>query len=209
MRWACCGLPCTFWCSQVTSPLPQWPPFLRANWRLAWHVPSLPREPAMRFAPPAVTQTEGNESMLLSPPLACAQLLHTVMKYRRSMAVTLRSGVIMMIIILLPPSPQVSIYGLVTIQAFYLPFAFMAITVLMGGSPIMDVFGIAAGHIWYFFTDLYPRSSGRWVLVRCGMCAFGFVGLVCAELRGGSGGGRGRGSVSSSNSRGGYVAGSL
>jgi hypothetical protein len=61
-----------------------------------------------------------------------------------------------------PLQSQVSLYGLVTIQAFYLPFAFLFITVIMGGSPIADMFGIAAGHLWYFFTDLYPRSSGRW-----------------------------------------------
>lgn len=60
----------------------------------------------------------------------------------------------------LPPR-QVSLYGLVTIQAFYLPFAFLFVTVIMGGSPVPDLFGIAAGHLWYFFTDLYPRSSGR------------------------------------------------
>jgi Derlin-2/3 len=62
------------------------------------------------------------------------------------------------------PERPVSLYGLVTIQAFYLPFAFLAITVIMGGSPLMDLFGIAAGHLWYFFTDLYPRSSGRCVV---------------------------------------------
>lgn len=49
-----------------------------------------------------------------------------------------------------------------TIQSFYLPFAFLAITVLMGGSPVLDICGIIAGHLWYFFTVLYPQSSGRW-----------------------------------------------
>lgn len=62
------------------------------------------------------------------------------------------------------PDQPVSLYGLVTIQAFYLPFAFLFITVVMGGSPVADLFGIAAGHLWYFFTDLYPRSSGRELL---------------------------------------------
>ena len=62
------------------------------------------------------------------------------------------------------PDTPVSLYGLVTIQAFYLPFAFLFLTVVMGGSPVADLFGIAAGHLWYFFTDLYPRSSGRELL---------------------------------------------
>ncbi|KAI8465337.1 MAG: Der1-like family-domain-containing protein, partial [Monoraphidium minutum] len=59
------------------------------------------------------------------------------------------------------PDVPVSLYGLVTIQSFYLPFAFLAISVLLGKSPVGDLFGIAAGHLWYFFTDLYPASSGR------------------------------------------------
>jgi hypothetical protein len=57
---------------------------------------------------------------------------------------------------------QVSMYGLVTFQAFYLPFAFLFMDIIFGASPIPNLFGIAAGHLWYFFTDLYPRSSGRW-----------------------------------------------
>jgi Derlin-2/3 len=60
-----------------------------------------------------------------------------------------------------PRPPQVSIWGLVTIQAFYLPFAFLFMDIVFGASPVPNLFGIAAGHLWWFLTDLYPRSSGR------------------------------------------------
>ncbi|GBF93961.1 derlin [Raphidocelis subcapitata] len=59
------------------------------------------------------------------------------------------------------PDMQVSIWGLVTIQAFYLPFAFLFMDIVFGASPVPNLFGIAAGHLWWFLTDLYPRSSGR------------------------------------------------
>jgi Derlin-2/3 len=56
---------------------------------------------------------------------------------------------------------NVSLYGLVTIKAFYLPFAFLAMSVLMGDSYWPDLVGIIVGHIYYFFKDLYPISSGN------------------------------------------------
>jgi Derlin-2/3 len=62
------------------------------------------------------------------------------------------------------PNQQTSIWGLVTIQTFYLPFAFLALTVIQGGDPIPDLLGIFVGHLWWYLTDLYPRQSGRHLL---------------------------------------------
>lgn len=63
------------------------------------------------------------------------------------------------------PDQQVSLFGLVKIQSFYLPFAFFAISLIMGDDIFDDVKGIAAGHIYYFLWDLYPRAGGQ-VLLR-------------------------------------------
>ena len=52
-------------------------------------------------------------------------------------------------------------YGLVTIKGFYLPFAFLALDMLMGKSPILEIIGIVVGHTWYFFTNLLPRGTGQ------------------------------------------------
>ena len=59
-----------------------------------------------------------------------------------------------------------SLYGLVTIQSFYLPFALLAISAMLGDWPILEAYGLAAGHLWYFFTDVFPRGRGRCVACR-------------------------------------------
>ena len=48
-------------------------------------------------------------------------------------------------------------------QAFYVPFAFVAINVLLGESFVPDIAGIVVGHIYYFLKELYPLTSGRQV----------------------------------------------
>jgi len=58
------------------------------------------------------------------------------------------------------PNQQVSIMGLFQVQSFYLPFAFLAITVVMGGNPVFDIAGIVVGHLWWFLTELYPAQGG-------------------------------------------------
>lgn len=60
---------------------------------------------------------------------------------------------------------QVSLYGLIKIQSFYLPFAFACITLLMGQSVVPDLAGIAVGHVYYFLKDVYPVQAGKQVLV--------------------------------------------
>lgn len=45
------------------------------------------------------------------------------------------------------PTSNVSLMGLVSIQAFYLPFALMALSLAMGGDWISDLLGIVVGHL--------------------------------------------------------------
>ena len=47
-----------------------------------------------------------------------------------------------------------SIFGLFNVQAFYFPWVLCAIHVLMGGSPVPDLIGIFAGHVYYFLEDV-------------------------------------------------------
>eukprot|EP00798_Chlamydomonas_sp_ICE-L_P017863 gene17863-24253_t len=58
------------------------------------------------------------------------------------------------------PDQQVSIMGMVKIKSFYLPFAFCAMSLIMGDDITPDIAGIVAGHIYYFLWDLYPRAGG-------------------------------------------------
>merc|ERR1712118_367463 len=55
---------------------------------------------------------------------------------------------------------QVSIMGMVTVQAFYLPWCLVGLSVAMGASPVADLLGIFAGHLYYFCVELYPRAHG-------------------------------------------------
>ncbi|KAG1664587.1 hypothetical protein FOA52_012530 [Chlamydomonas sp. UWO 241] len=56
---------------------------------------------------------------------------------------------------------QVSFFGLFKVKAFYVPFVFMGMDVLMGMSYMPHVIGISTGHLHYFFRELYPVTSGN------------------------------------------------
>ncbi|WOL19665.1 derlin-1 [Canna indica] len=59
------------------------------------------------------------------------------------------------------PTAQINLYGLVTLKAFYLPWAMLMLDVIFG-SPIMpDLLGIFAGHAYYFLTVLHPLATGK------------------------------------------------
>lgn len=45
------------------------------------------------------------------------------------------------------PTSNVSLMGLVSIQAFYLPFALMGLSLAMGGDWMSDLLGILVGHL--------------------------------------------------------------
>ncbi|KAI4377641.1 hypothetical protein MLD38_015237 [Melastoma candidum] len=62
------------------------------------------------------------------------------------------------------PNAQVNIYGLVTLKAFYLPWAMLALDVLFGSPIIPDLLGIIAGHLYYFLTVLHPLAGGKELL---------------------------------------------
>eukprot|EP01023_Acetabularia_acetabulum_P024284 TRINITY_DN23488_c0_g1_i12.p1 TRINITY_DN23488_c0_g1~~TRINITY_DN23488_c0_g1_i12.p1 ORF type:complete len:271 (-),score=13.36 TRINITY_DN23488_c0_g1_i12:739-1551(-) len=64
------------------------------------------------------------------------------------------------------PNEVVSLYGVVQIRSFYLPFAFAGITLLFGRSPISEIVGIIVGHLYYFLTVLYPQQSGGQSLIK-------------------------------------------
>nr|GME02890.1 derlin-1-like [Ipomoea batatas] len=62
------------------------------------------------------------------------------------------------------PNANINIYGLVTLKAFYLPWAMLCLDVIFG-SPIMpDLLGIIAGHLYYFLTVLHPLATGKILL---------------------------------------------
>lgn len=61
------------------------------------------------------------------------------------------------------PNHQANIWG-IPVQGMYLPFAYAAITVFMGGSIYDLCHGMGIGHIYYFLVDVVPQVYGKDVL---------------------------------------------
>lgn len=61
------------------------------------------------------------------------------------------------------PTAQANIWG-VPMAAIYLPFAYLALTVFMGGSYMDMLHGLAVGHLYYFMVDVIPAVYGKDVL---------------------------------------------
>ncbi|KAK9814204.1 hypothetical protein WJX72_002204 [[Myrmecia] bisecta] len=59
------------------------------------------------------------------------------------------------------PTNNVSIWGLFNVQAFYLPFCFLGLNVMLGGNWVADLLGILAGHLYYFLKVLHPAAGGQ------------------------------------------------
>lgn len=58
------------------------------------------------------------------------------------------------------PDQPVNLMGMLQLKAFWLPWALMLVTMLMGGDPFGDFFGIVVGHTYYFLKELHPRAGG-------------------------------------------------
>lgn len=55
------------------------------------------------------------------------------------------------------PDTRLSFLGLVVFTAPYLPWVLMAFSLLLHNSvPKDEILGIVIGHVWYFFSDVYP-----------------------------------------------------
>ncbi|XP_073127976.1 derlin-1.1-like [Henckelia pumila] len=59
------------------------------------------------------------------------------------------------------PNARVNVHGLFELKGFYVPWYMLAIDLLLGNSLKSGLKGIAAGHLYYFVTVLYPLSSGN------------------------------------------------
>ncbi|XP_056387474.1 derlin-3 isoform X2 [Hyla sarda] len=58
------------------------------------------------------------------------------------------------------PFVRVNILGILMVQAPYLPWVLMAFSFLLGDSILVDVLGMAAGHIYFFLEDVFPNQPG-------------------------------------------------
>ncbi|XP_010845405.1 PREDICTED: derlin-3 isoform X2 [Bison bison bison] len=58
------------------------------------------------------------------------------------------------------PGVRVNFFGLLTFQAPFLPWALMGFSMLLGNSILVDLLGIAVGHVYYFLEDVFPNQPG-------------------------------------------------
>ena len=59
------------------------------------------------------------------------------------------------------PNAPINLWGF-RMMSRHLPWARLALAVLMGASPVEDLVGIAAGHVYYFLVEVLPaRYEGR------------------------------------------------
>ncbi|EFE38370.1 hypothetical protein TRV_07028 [Trichophyton verrucosum HKI 0517] len=59
------------------------------------------------------------------------------------------------------PDTRLSFLGLLVFTAPYLPFVLMAFSLIVHGTiPKDEICGAVVGHIWYYFTDVYPQMYG-------------------------------------------------
>ncbi|OAX77460.1 hypothetical protein ACJ72_08241 [Emergomyces africanus] len=59
------------------------------------------------------------------------------------------------------PNTRLHLLGLMAIPAPYLPWVMIAFSLVMHGIiPKDEICGVVVGHIWYFFSDVYPSLHG-------------------------------------------------
>ena len=57
----------------------------------------------------------------------------------------------------------VSVFGF-KFKGIQLPWVFLALSVLMGNSPVNDLVGLAVGHLFFFLTYVLPQTKGTHIL---------------------------------------------
>ncbi|KAK2170330.1 hypothetical protein LSH36_3g13031 [Paralvinella palmiformis] len=64
------------------------------------------------------------------------------------------------------PYVRMNFFGLLNFQAPYLPLVLLGFSLLLGNSVIIDLMGIAIGHIYYFLEDLFPEQPRGFKILR-------------------------------------------
>ena len=93
---------------------------------------------------------------------------------------------------------NMSFLGLFNFSAPYLPWVLLAFSWVLGSSPLVDLLGIGAGHVYYLLSDVYPLMTGRRPLATPALVRAlvgeegGFRGGVAGGARRGEGAEQGR-----------------
>uniref|UniRef100_A0A668SJY8 Derlin n=2 Tax=Ovalentaria TaxID=1489908 RepID=A0A668SJY8_OREAU len=71
------------------------------------------------------------------------------------------------------PNVRMNFFGLLNFQAPFLPWVLMGFSLLLGNSIIVDLLGIAVGHVYFFLEDVFPNQpgGGRWLKTPSIICS--------------------------------------
>ncbi|RUS82281.1 hypothetical protein EGW08_009959 [Elysia chlorotica] len=64
------------------------------------------------------------------------------------------------------PYIRLNFFGLMNFQAPFLPWVLLGFSLLIGNSVIIDMMGIAIGHIYFFLEDVFPRQQGGFKVLK-------------------------------------------
>lgn len=64
------------------------------------------------------------------------------------------------------PFVHMNFFGLLNFQAPYLPWVLLGFSLLLGNSVVVDLMGIAVGHLYYFMEDVFPNQNGGFKILR-------------------------------------------
>lgn len=64
------------------------------------------------------------------------------------------------------PYIRMNFFGLLNFQAPYLPWVLLGFSLLLGNSVIVDLMGIAVGHIYFFLEDVLPAQQAGLKLLK-------------------------------------------
>ncbi|XP_074777149.1 derlin-3 isoform X1 [Athene noctua] len=81
------------------------------------------------------------------------------------------------------PYIRMNFFGLLNFQAPFLPWVLMGFSLLLGNSIIIDLLGIAVGHIYYFLEDVFPNQRGGKKLLLTPGFLLRKQGMFCFMLR--------------------------
>lgn len=61
---------------------------------------------------------------------------------------------------------RMNFFGLMNFQAPYLPWVLLGFSLLLGNSVVVDLMGIAVGHVYYFLEDVFPQQNGGFRILK-------------------------------------------
>ncbi|KAI1292091.1 Derlin-2 [Halotydeus destructor] len=64
------------------------------------------------------------------------------------------------------PYVRMNFFGILNFHAPYLPWVLLGFSLLLGNAVLVDLMGIAVGHVYYFLEDVFPNQPGGFRILK-------------------------------------------